>query len=50
MDAIYENWMSGGSIAGCSAGAMAVAGRIFGEPRRPGPITPIPLPQETRSS
>ena len=28
----------------------AVAGRIFGEPRRPGPITPIPLPQETRSS
>jgi cyanophycinase len=27
-DAIYENWLTGGSIAGCSAGAMAMSAYV----------------------
>jgi cyanophycinase len=27
-DAIYENWQSGGSLAGCSAGAMVLSAQI----------------------
>ena len=27
-DAIYENWLSGGSLAGCSAGAMVLSAQI----------------------